>query len=146
MFFRASLPEAGGRTWGDAAVIFGYRQRIGFRVQHSKGLEMRFRIRSSARDESTDAYRLGSIERSVLRAIGDAEKEKKGLNRRLERAKASASALLGNDTFEYRDRKRENEQVLAEAEHNLIAAERRIRQLNAHLERLHRVLDLLKQK
>lgn len=117
-----------------------------FRVQHHKGLEMRFRICSSARDESTDADRLGSIERSVLSAIGDAEKEKKGLKRRLERAKASASTLLGNDTFEYRDREPENEQLLVEAEHNLIAADRRIRQLDAHLEHLHRVLDLLKQK
>jgi hypothetical protein len=107
---------------------------------------MRFRIRSSARDESADAGRLGAIERSVLKAIADAEREKKGLKHRLDVARAQASVLLGTDTFEHRDRERENEQLLLEAEHNLIAADRRIHQLDSHLEHLRRVLELLKQK
>lgn len=112
----------------------------------NQGLEMRFRICSSARDESADASRLAAIERSVVNAIAEAEREKNGLKRRLDSAKGRAAVLLGTDTFEYLDRERENEQLLLEAEHNLIAAERRIHQLNSHLEHLHRVSDLLKQK
>jgi hypothetical protein len=36
--------------------------------------------------------------------------------------------------------------MLVEEEHNLIAGQRRVRQLGAHLEHLGRMLDLLKQE
>ena len=104
---------------------------------------MRFRLRSSARDESADARRLSSIERALLDAISDAETEKRGLSRRLERTRGRAAALLGD---EYQGRDEKSERMLVEEEHNLIAGQRRVRQLGAHLEHLGRMLDLLKQE
>ena len=107
---------------------------------------MRFRIRSSARDEDADARRLRSIEQSLSTAIAEAESEKEGLRRRIDTARARASALVGNETFEYRDREPQKEELLLEAEQNLISGEKRIRQLTAHVDHLRKVLDLLKQK
>ena len=106
---------------------------------------MRFKIRSSARDESADARRLSSIEQSILKAIADAETEKKGLARRLEVARARASALLGNDVAEYQDREPQSEQLLQQAEREMIAGQKRITQLTTHIDHMGRVLDFLKQ-
>jgi len=107
---------------------------------------MRFRLRSSTRDESADARRLSSIERSLSIAITEAKSEKEGLQRRLDAARQQASIWLGNQTSEYLDREPESERLLVEAEQNLIAGEKRIHQLKAHLDHLARVLELLQQK
>lgn len=107
---------------------------------------MRFWIRSSRRDESTDANRLGSIERSVLDAIADAEKERKGFTKRIEEVRGRASMLMGSETFDYVDRDEKTEQQLQASERVLIAANSRIRQLTAHLEHLRRILEILKQR
>jgi len=106
---------------------------------------MWFRIRSSARDETTDALRLSSIEQSISIAIAKAESEKEGLRRRIENARVRASTLLGNATFEYQDRERQKEELLLEAERNLISGEKRIHQIEAHMLHLRKVIDLLKQ-
>jgi hypothetical protein len=107
---------------------------------------MRFRLRSSTRDENADARRLSSIERSLSIAIAEAKSEQEGLQRRLDAARQQASIWLGNQTSEYLDREPESERLLVEAEQNLIAGERRIHQLKAHLDHLARVLELLRQK
>ena len=107
---------------------------------------MRFRIRSARRDESSDAKRLGAIERSIRNAISDIELEKDGLARRIKDARDSAAVYVGNDASEYLDREQSAEQELSASEHELVSAAKRARQLNAHLEHLHRVLDVLKQK
>jgi hypothetical protein len=107
---------------------------------------MRFRLRSLARDEKADARRLSSIEQSLTSAIAEAELERQGLRRRLDLARDRASSLLGNETSEYLDREPQSERLLVEAERNLIAGEKRIRQLTAHMEHLGRVLDLLKRR
>ena len=107
---------------------------------------MRFRLRSLARDESADARRLSAIERALLDAIGDAELEKSGLSRRLEIERGRAAALLGNETPEHPDRDAKSERMLVGAGQNLIAGQKRVRQLDAHLEHLGRLLDLLKEK
>jgi hypothetical protein len=107
---------------------------------------MWFKIRSSARDESGDARRLSSIEQSISNAIADAETEKKGLARRLEGARARASVLLGNDVAEYQDRDPKSEQLLQQAEQDMIAGQKRINQLATHIDHMGRVLDFLKQK
>ena len=99
---------------------------------------MRFRLRSSIRDENTDARRLNAIERCISQAIAEAQSERDGLQRRIETARRNAGALLGNDTSEYFHRDPESEQQLFEAERNLIAGEKRIRQLEAHLSHLSR--------
>jgi hypothetical protein len=107
---------------------------------------MMFRLRSSTRDENADARRLSSIERSLSIAIAEAKSEKEGLQRRLDAARQQASIWLGNQTSEYLDREPKSERLLVEAEQNLIAGERRIHQLKAHLDHLARVLELLQQK
>jgi hypothetical protein len=106
---------------------------------------MRFRIRSARRDESSDAKRLGSIERSIRNAISDVETEKDGLARRLKDARDRAAVYVGSDASEYLDREQSTEKELSASENELISAAKRVRQLNAHLEHLHRVLDVLKQ-
>jgi hypothetical protein len=107
---------------------------------------MRFRLRSLMRDENADVRRLSSIERSLSVAIAEAESEKEGLRRRLDSARDRASALLGNETSDYLDREPQSERLLLEAERNLVAGEKRIRQITAHVEHLGKVLDLLRQK
>jgi predicted nucleic acid-binding Zn-ribbon protein len=107
---------------------------------------MRFRIRSPRRDESSDAKRLGSIERSIRNAISDIESEKDGLARRIKDARDQASVYVGSEPFEYLDREQSTEKELSASEHELVSAAKRVRQLNAHLENLHRVLEVLKQK
>ena len=107
---------------------------------------MRFRFRSARRDESSDAKRLGSIERSIRNAISDIELEKDGLARRIKDARDRAAVSVGNDASEYLDREPSAEQELSASENELVSAAKRVRQLNAHLDHLHRVLDVLKQK
>ena len=107
---------------------------------------MRFRLRSSLRDENADARRLNSIKRSLSRAINEATFEKEGLQRRINAARQQASVLLGNEASEYLERKPESELLLFGAERSLVAGERRILQLKAHLDHLTKVLQLLEQK
>jgi hypothetical protein len=107
---------------------------------------MRFWVRSSKRDESADASRLGSIERSILNAIADVEKEQRGFKKRIEEARGRAAILMGNETFGELDRDKQSEQLLQASEQALIAASNRMRQLAAHLEHLQRVLGVLRQK
>ena len=107
---------------------------------------MRFRLRSSLRDENADARRLNSIKRSLSRAINEATFEKEGLQRQINAARQQASVLLGNEASEYLEREPESELLLFEAERSLVAGERQILQLKAHLDHLTKVLQLLEQK
>jgi hypothetical protein len=107
---------------------------------------MRFRVRSLERDDDADARRLSSIERPLSIAIAEAKSELEGLRRRLESARQRASVLVGDEPFESGDREPENEQLLLEAEEHLIAGERRVRQLAAHVHHLAVVLELLKRR
>ena len=107
---------------------------------------MRFRVRSLERDDDADARRLGSIERPLSIAIAEAKSEMEGLRRRIESARQRASVLLGDEPFESSNRESGHEQLLIEAEQHLIAGERRIRQLAAHVHHLATVLELLKRR
>jgi len=107
---------------------------------------MRFRFRSARRDESSDAKRLGAIERTIRNAISDIESEKDGLARRMKDARDRASISVGSDASEYLDREPSVERELSSSENELISAAQRVRQLNAQLEHLHRVLDVLVKK
>jgi hypothetical protein len=106
---------------------------------------VRFRIRSSERDKTADTDRLQSIERAIAGAIASAQSEEEGLKRRLESARARASMLIGNETFENLQREQATEQLLAGSEREFAAAAKRIRQLTEHREHLARVLQVLKQ-
>ena len=105
-----------------------------------------FRIRSPRRDERTDASRFTSIERSIRNAIAEVESEKDGLQRRIKDARDRAAMLVGNETFGYVDREPEKEQELSNSEQALMSATGRVKQLDAQLEHLQRVLAVLQQK
>jgi hypothetical protein len=106
---------------------------------------VRFRIRSSERDNTSDADRLQSIERAIISAINSAQSEEDGLKQRLEGARARASTLVGNEAFENQDRELATERLLAGAEREFAAAAKRTRQLANHRDHLARVLQALKQ-
>src|SRR3984957_11583546 len=107
---------------------------------------MRIRFRSARRDESSDAKRLGSIERSIRNAISDVESDKDGLARRLKDARDRAAVHVGSDASEYLDRETSVEQELSASERELVSAPKRVRRFNSHLEHFYRVSDVLKQK
>jgi hypothetical protein len=109
-------------------------------------LDVRFRLRSSSRDGSADIERLQSIERATLRAIAEAKTEKHGLELRTERAANNAAMLMGNDAIEYLDREPQTEELLLREERTILAAGKRIQELAEHLDHLHKVLALLRQK
>jgi hypothetical protein len=88
---------------------------------------VRIRFRSARRDESSDAKRLGSIERSIQNAISDIESEKDGLARRIKDAGDSASVYVGGDASEYLDREESVEKGLSVCEQVLVSAAQRVR-------------------
>jgi hypothetical protein len=91
---------------------------------------MRFKVRSLGRDDSADARRLGLIERSLLTEV----------------ARNRAASLMGTEQVDYLDRDQKTEKMLTDVEQQLFAGDNRIRRLNAHLEHLRRVLELLSQR
>ena len=84
--------------------------------------------------------------RAVQTSLVTARRERRGLQGRIDAARQQASVLLGDQTSEYLGREPESEQLLFEAERNLVAGERRIIQLKAHLDHLSKVLQLLERK
>jgi hypothetical protein len=63
-----------------------------------------FRARSADRDRETDRSRVGSILEAIENALGAAEQEQSGLNRRVEDVLARAAVTIGNGTDEYLER------------------------------------------
>jgi hypothetical protein len=53
---------------------------------------------------------------------------------------------MGTEQLDALDREEKTESLLADSEHELVAAGKRINQLAAHIGHLHRVLEILKQK
>jgi prefoldin subunit 5 len=104
---------------------------------------MRFRTRSSSRDEHTDTRRLDAIAQAIKDAIRDIDGETAGLETRLKKARDSAATLAGNEPFEHADRDSETERQLSEAENAMSLATKRIAQLKAQREHLQRVLEML---
>jgi hypothetical protein len=108
---------------------------------------MRFKTRSSRRDEDSNANRIASIEQSIRKAIVDAEVEKTGLNRRIDKQRVQASVMIGNEIYGDLERHPEAEKLLTDAEREMLRGLARIRELNAHMDHLHGVLAaLLEQK
>jgi hypothetical protein len=107
---------------------------------------MRFKVRSPARDHSADARRLSSIEQSILKAIADADAERQGLTHRLEAARARATVLLGSDVSDFATRDPESEQLLQQAEQDLMAGQKRVSELAAHIGHMSQVLESLMRK
>ena len=63
-----------------------------------------FRARSIDRDANTDRSRVNSILETIENALSAAERERSGLNLRVEDALARAAVTIGNGTDEYLER------------------------------------------
>jgi hypothetical protein len=63
-----------------------------------------FSARSIDRDANTDRSRVNSILEAIENALSAAERERSGLNRRVEDALARAAVTIGNGTDEYLER------------------------------------------
>ena len=63
-----------------------------------------FKALSADRDAETDRLRVRSILAAIENALGAAEQEQSGLNRRVEDVLARAAVTLGNGTDEYLER------------------------------------------
>ena len=102
-------------------------------------LNFLFRSRSPERDRETDQARLAHIHQTVRTCVTNAESELTGLGARLEKARHSASMLVGNiDNSEHDEASRSE---LRSAEERLLAAERRIVQLKDHIAALQRIAN-----
>ncbi|SFI09366.1 hypothetical protein [Bradyrhizobium sp. Gha] len=66
--------------------------------------EKHFKARSAERDAETDHARIASIFAAVDGALGAAEREQAGLNRRVDDALARAAVTFGNGSDEYLER------------------------------------------
>lgn len=63
-----------------------------------------FRARSRDRDTDTDQSRVNPILEAIENALNSAERERSGLDRRVEDALARAAVTIGNGTDEYLER------------------------------------------
>ena len=100
-------------------------------------LNFLFRSRSPQRDRENDQARLARIHQTVRTCVKNAESELNGLRARLEKARQSASMVVGNVDNGERDEARRSE--LRRVEERLLTAERRIVQLKDHLAALQRI-------
>jgi hypothetical protein len=87
-----------------------------------------FRFRSRKRDQATDEQRLALIRRVVRSAVADAQAESKGLRARMGSARSSVTFLIAKV-----DDGEAGGAELTSFEQELMAAERRLAQLNDHL-------------
>jgi hypothetical protein len=90
-----------------------------------------FLFRSPERDGETDRQRLALLKQSVHLAIESAENESIGLRGRLEKARQSAAFLLAEMDDGGPEAARRTE--LANVEHRLVGAERRLARLRIQL-------------
>lgn len=101
-----------------------------------------FRTRDASRDASTDRDRFMTVRRSLLAAIDGAQREREGLQTRLDVYYAQATNLIDN-SGEFGNRSPEDEGAIEEAERNAAAARLRIGQISEHMEQLKTVLATL---
>jgi predicted RNase H-like nuclease (RuvC/YqgF family) len=87
-----------------------------------------FRFRSRKRDQATDEQRLALIRKVVRSAVADAQAESKGLRARIASARSSVTFLIAKV-----DDGEAGGAELTSLEQELMAAERRLAQLNDHL-------------
>jgi hypothetical protein len=90
-----------------------------------------FLFRSPERDGETDRQRLALLKQSVHLAVESAEKESNGLRGRLEKARQSAAFLLAE--MEDGGPEAAHRTELANVEHRLVGAERRLARLRIQL-------------
>ena len=90
-----------------------------------------FRVRSAKRDSEVDQRRVAAIMVAIEDAIAAAERERAGLNRRVEEVLARAAVTLGNDDDEYlyREPLDSHHQDLFDAE--IVNGQRRLKELGS---------------
>lgn len=101
-----------------------------------------FRSRNPGRDMATDAARLAGVRQAVEAAIADAERERSGLQRRLDIYLAKASSLM-DETGEFARRAREDEAELRVTEQHIADAKRRLAALAAEVARFEAMLEMV---
>jgi chromosome segregation ATPase len=101
------------------------------------------RFRSQTRDKETDFARVSAIRTATRSALAEAKSEAAGLEGRIEEVRASLAFSLGDEDGSLFEREAEDEREIAALEAQLLAAERRLRDLDQHLRRLAQIDHLL---
>lgn len=96
----------------------------------------RFKARSAARDESTDAERLKPVLTSIEMALAAATAEWSGLNGRIDEVLARAAVTHGNESDEYLTRDASDSRHQDAFNDEISNGQRRLAQLSQHIERL----------
>jgi hypothetical protein len=109
------------------------------------GISSWWRFRSEDRDKRTDLERVAVVENAVNSAIRDAERERAGLQRRLDNVAFQMASLAG-DGFDFLTREAEDTALLDEAEREYFRARGRERDIGALISKLEAVAQLLRSK
>jgi chromosome segregation ATPase len=107
----------------------------------------RAKFRSTARDSETDIARISAVRAAAQRALAEASAESAGLRNRLEKVRASLGFALGSEDASFYEREDEEEKEIASLEARLLAAERRLRDLDRSIHtftEINRLLDEMK--
>jgi len=98
-----------------------------------------FRTRNPARDAQTDLDRFMTVRRSIISAIDSANRERQGLQQRVDVYYAQATNLLDNSA-EYGARSDHEELAIQDAERSAAAASARIKQISEQIDQLNQML------
>lgn len=91
-----------------------------------------FRIRNPGRDAETDQVRLETVRNAIAMALGDARRERDGLQQRLDLYHAQAATMI-DTSGDYGVRATADETVIRSAEQNAANARRRLQVLDAQI-------------
>lgn len=101
------------------------------------------RFRSSTRDKQADVARVSTIRAATCAALSGTESEAAGLKRRIEEFRVSLALFLGNEDGSYFEREAEDEKEIASLEVQLLAAGRRLQELDLQLQKFAQINRLL---
>ena len=102
-----------------------------------------WRFRSEDRDKRTDLERAAVVETAVNGVMRDAERERAGLQRRIDNASLQMASLAG-DGFDFLTREAEDTVLLDEAEKEYFRARGRERDIGALIAKLEAIQQLLR--
>ena len=102
-----------------------------------------WRFRSEERDKRTDLERVAVVETAVNTVMRDAQRERTGLQRRIDNASFQMASLAG-DGFDFLTREAEDTALLDEAEREYFRARGRERDIGALIAKLEAVQQLLR--
>ncbi|MCR6671314.1 hypothetical protein [Devosia ginsengisoli] len=91
-----------------------------------------FRIRNPGRDAETDQVRLETVRNAIAMALGDARRERDGLQQRLDLYHAQAATMI-DTSGDYGTRAAADETVIRSAEQNAANARRRLQMLDVQI-------------